>query len=83
MLLFFFLKEKIKAMSDHSPSLLLSTPTPLSLSYSGDLEAPTLVLTSPQPCKGKGVKEAKREKKENTDHETKNMYSLWVCAYMH
>ena len=48
MLLFFFLKEKIKAMSDHSPSLLLSTPTPLSLSYSGDLEAPTLVLTSPQ-----------------------------------
>ena len=35
------------------------------------------------PCKGKGVKEAKREKKENTDHKTKNMYSLWVCAYMH
>ena len=48
MLLFFFLKEKIKAISDHSPSLLLSTPTPLSLSCTGDLEVPTLVFTPPQ-----------------------------------
>lgn len=48
MLFFFFFKEKIKAISDHSPPLLLSTPIPLFLSYTGDLEAPILVLTPPQ-----------------------------------